>query len=131
IARRGRVGGVAGAAARVRGSVCRRHRRVPRAPAPALMHIDEAVLEPLRERFGTPVVLPWSGEISDVEWSIATHNPARTHDVTLFILDAAGSVIGKADDARPEDRGAYGAPGADRIALIRKPHFAEDVWRPP
>jgi ADP-ribose pyrophosphatase YjhB (NUDIX family) len=72
------------------------------------MHVDEAVLEPLRERYGTPVVLPWSGEISDVEWSIATHNPTRTHDVTLFILD-----------------------GSQRIALIRKPHFAEDVWRPP
>jgi ADP-ribose pyrophosphatase YjhB (NUDIX family) len=83
------------------------------------MHVDEVVLEPLRERFGTPVVLPWSGEISDVEWSIATHNPTRTHDVTLFILEAAGRIIGKADDAGP------------RVALIRKPHFAEDVWRPP
>ena len=72
------------------------------------MHVDEAVLEPLRERYGMPVVLPWAGEISDVEWSIATHNPARTHDVTLFILDAS-----------------------QRIALIRKPHFAEDIWRPP
>jgi ADP-ribose pyrophosphatase YjhB (NUDIX family) len=72
------------------------------------MHVDEAVLEPLRERYGTPVVLPWSGEISDVEWAIATHNPTRTHDVTLFILDPL-----------------------ERIALIRKPQFAEDVWRPP
>jgi 8-oxo-dGTP diphosphatase len=72
------------------------------------MHVDDAVLEPLRERYGTPAVLPWAGEISDVEWSIATHNPARTHDVTLFILDPSR-----------------------RIALIRKPHFAEDVWRPP
>ena len=72
------------------------------------MHVDEAVLAPVRERFGSPVVLPWEGEISDLEWTIATHNPARTHDVTLFILDRAG-----------------------RIALIRKPHFAADVWRPP
>ena len=72
------------------------------------MHIDEAVLRPLRERFGTPAPLPWRGEISDVEWQIATHNPARTHDVTLFILDPTR-----------------------RLALIRKPHFAEDVWRPP
>jgi ADP-ribose pyrophosphatase YjhB (NUDIX family) len=71
-------------------------------------HVDDAVLEPLRERFGTPVVLPWEGEISDVEWNIATYNPARAHDVTLFILDPRG-----------------------RIALIRKPHFAADVWRPP
>ena len=72
------------------------------------MHVDEAVLAPVRERFGTPDVLRWEGEISDVEWTIATHNPVRTHDVTLFILDPAR-----------------------RLALIRKPHFAEDVWRPP
>jgi ADP-ribose pyrophosphatase YjhB (NUDIX family) len=72
------------------------------------VHVDDAVLAPLRERFGRPVELPWHGEISDVEWAIATYNPTRTHDVTLFILD-------------PERR----------IALIRKPHFAEDVWRPP
>ena len=72
------------------------------------MHVDEAVLAPVRARFGTPVVLPWRGEISDVEWTVATHNPLRTHDVTLFILDPAR-----------------------RLALIRKPQFAEDVWRPP
>jgi ADP-ribose pyrophosphatase YjhB (NUDIX family) len=72
------------------------------------MHIDEKVLAPVRELFGTPVVLRWDGEISDVEWRIATHNPVRTHDVTLFILDPAR-----------------------RIALIRKPPFAPDVWRPP
>lgn len=73
-----------------------------------MTHVDDAVLEPLRARFGTPIVLPWEGEISDVEWNIATYNPARTHDVTLFILDPRS-----------------------RIALIRKPHFAADVWRPP
>ena len=39
---------------------------------------------------------------------MATYNPTRFHDVTLFILDPDG-----------------------RIALIRKPHFALDVWRPP
>ena len=72
------------------------------------MHVDEAVLAPLRERFGTPAALPWEGEISDLEWQVATHNPARTHDVTLFILDPAR-----------------------RIALIRKPQFASDIWRPP
>ena len=72
------------------------------------MHLDEAALEPLRERFGTPVELPWNGEISDVEWGIATHNPVRTHDVTLFILDPS-----------------------QRIALIRKPQFTDGVWRPP
>ncbi|SRR5258706_12212635 len=72
------------------------------------MHIDEAMLAPVRERYGSPVVLMWDGEISDVEWTIATHNPTRTHDVTLFILDAS-----------------------ERLALIRKPHFAAGVWRPP
>ena len=55
-----------------------------------------------------PAIMDWAGEISDLEWSVATHNPARTHDVTLFILD-------------PQRR----------IALIRKPQFAADVWRPP
>jgi len=72
------------------------------------MHVDEAALAPVRERFGSPVVLPWDGEISDHEWALATYNPARRHDVTLFVLDAN-----------------------ERIALIRKPHFAEGVWRPP
>ncbi|HEV7134467.1 MAG TPA: NUDIX hydrolase [Gaiellaceae bacterium] len=72
------------------------------------MHVDEHVLAPVRELYGEPVVLPWEGEISEREWAVATHNPARTHDVTLFILDRA-----------------------QRIALIRKPHFAEGVWRPP
>ncbi|HEY3541529.1 MAG TPA: NUDIX hydrolase [Gaiellaceae bacterium] len=62
----------------------------------------------LRERYGEPATLAWDGEISDVEWGVATYNPDRFHDVTLFILD-------------PDDR----------LALIRKPHFALDVWRPP
>src|SRR3954468_23931206 len=72
------------------------------------MHVDEAMLSPVRERYGTPAVLAWDGEISDIEWTLATHNPSRTHDVTLFILDPS-----------------------ERLALIRKPHFAEGVWRPP
>ena len=72
------------------------------------MHVDEAMLAAVRARFGEPRELHWAGEISDHEWSIATHNPVRTHDVTLFILDPA-----------------------ERLALIRKPHFAADVWRPP
>lgn len=61
-----------------------------------------------RERYGEPTVLPWQGEISDVEWGVATWNPNRFHDVTLFILDPS-----------------------DRLALIRKPQFTADVWRPP
>ena len=72
------------------------------------MHIDDAILAPVRERYGEPAVLTWEGDISDIEWAIATHNPSRTHDVTLFILDPA-----------------------ERLALIRKPHFAADVWRTP
>jgi ADP-ribose pyrophosphatase YjhB (NUDIX family) len=52
--------------------------------------------------------LGWEGEISEIEWTVATYNPTRTHDVTLFILDPA-----------------------QRLALIRKPQFEADVWRPP
>jgi 8-oxo-dGTP diphosphatase len=62
----------------------------------------------LRERYGAPVLLEWEGEISDEEWAVATYNPERFHDVTLFILDPRR-----------------------RLALIRKPHFALEVWRPP
>jgi len=72
------------------------------------VHVGEAALAAVRERFGTPLDLPWEGEISDAEWAIATHNPARTHDVTLLILDPVR-----------------------RVALIRKPHFAAGIWRPP
>jgi ADP-ribose pyrophosphatase YjhB (NUDIX family) len=72
------------------------------------VHVGEAALAAVRERFGTPLDLPWEGEISDAEWAIATHNPARTHDVTLLILDRSR-----------------------RVALIRKPHFAAGIWRPP
>jgi len=72
------------------------------------VHVDEATLAGLRERFGTPLELPWEGEISEAEWAIATHNPARTHDVTLLILDPSR-----------------------RLALIRKPHFEAGIWRPP
>ena len=72
------------------------------------MHVGDAALAAVRERFGTPLELPWEGEISDAEWAIATHNPARTHDVTLLILYPSR-----------------------RVALIRKPHFAAGIWRPP
>ena len=45
----------------------------------------------------------WIGrDHASAEHALATYNPVRRHDVTLFILD----------------------PG-DRIALIRKPHFAD------
>ena len=73
-----------------------------------MTHVDDALLAPLRERFGEPGELRWDGAISAQEWAIATHNPSRTHDVTLFILDPR-----------------------QRLALIRKPHFTAGVWRPP
>ena len=66
------------------------------------------MLPDVRARLGVPTELHWEGEISEVEWSIATYDPPRRHDVTLFIVGPGG-----------------------RLALIRKPHFAEDVWRPP
>lgn len=71
------------------------------------MHVTEAVLEPLRKRYGEPAVLEWEGEISEYEHGLATYNPKRMHDVTLFILNG------------------------DRLALIRKPQFEPGVWRPP
>ena len=73
-----------------------------------MTHVDEAVLAPVRARFGTPTELRWQGAISNVEWAVATHNPTRTHDVTLFILDPR-----------------------QRLALIRKPQFEADIWRTP
>ncbi len=71
------------------------------------MHVDEAVLKHVRERFGKPAVLTWDGEVSDREWAMITYNPERRHDVTLFVANG------------------------DRLALIRKPHFPEGIWRTP
>jgi ADP-ribose pyrophosphatase YjhB (NUDIX family) len=71
------------------------------------MHLTDEVLAPVRARFGQPALLDWEGEISEREYGIATYNPERLHDVTLFILNGA------------------------RLALIRKHQFPPDVWRPP
>jgi len=71
------------------------------------MHVTEELLTPLRERFGEPDVLRWEGELSEEEWRLATYNPVRTHDVTLFVMNG------------------------ERLALIRKPHFTDGVWRTP
>lgn len=71
------------------------------------MHLTEEILAPIRERYGEPNVLQWEGEISEAEYGIATYDPLRTHDVTLFILNG------------------------DRLALIQKPMFPPDIWRPP
>jgi 8-oxo-dGTP pyrophosphatase MutT (NUDIX family) len=72
------------------------------------VHITDAILLPLREQYGPPALLEWNGEITGEEYALATYNPVRRHDVTLFIL----------------------APD-ERLALIRKPHFAPGIWRPP
>jgi ADP-ribose pyrophosphatase YjhB (NUDIX family) len=73
-----------------------------------IVHVTEEMLAPLRERYGSPIELAWRGDVSEREHALATYDPRRTHDVTLFIL----------------------GPG-DRLALIRKPSFATGVWRPP
>ncbi len=71
------------------------------------MHLTEAVLAPVRARYGEPRVLRWQGEISRQELAVATRDPRRTHDVTLFVFNG------------------------ERLALIRKPHFPPGVWRTP
>jgi 8-oxo-dGTP pyrophosphatase MutT (NUDIX family) len=71
------------------------------------MHLTDELLAPIRARYGEPARLEWRGQISERELGLITYNPARRHDVTLFILNG------------------------NRLALIRKPHFADDVWRPP
>jgi ADP-ribose pyrophosphatase YjhB (NUDIX family) len=71
------------------------------------VHVDEAVLAPLRARYGEPVKLEWEGEISEREHSLATYNPDRAHDVTLFIFNG------------------------EQLALIRKHGFEPGIWRPP
>jgi 8-oxo-dGTP pyrophosphatase MutT (NUDIX family) len=71
------------------------------------VHVDEAVLAPLRARYGEPVTLEWEGEISQREHSLATYNPDRAHDVTLFIFNR------------------------ERLVLIRKHGFEPGIWRPP
>ena len=71
------------------------------------MHVDEAVLARVREQFGEPAPLEWNAEVSDRELAMVTYNPSRRHDVTLFVFNG------------------------DRLALIRKPHFPEGIWRTP
>jgi 8-oxo-dGTP diphosphatase len=73
-----------------------------------IVHVTDEVLAPVIARYGPPAELRWEGEISEPEFALATYNPRRVHDVTLFVLG-------------PDER----------IALIRKPHFAAGIWRPP
>jgi ADP-ribose pyrophosphatase YjhB (NUDIX family) len=71
------------------------------------VHLTEARLAELRARYGTPTALEWSGEITAREHALATYDPARMHDVTLFIV------------------------AGDQLALIRKPSYPSGIWRPP
>jgi ADP-ribose pyrophosphatase YjhB (NUDIX family) len=71
------------------------------------VHVDEAVLARVREQFGEPALLDWDGEVSDPELAMILYSPTRRHDVTLFVFNG------------------------DRLALIRKPHFPEGIWRTP
>jgi ADP-ribose pyrophosphatase YjhB (NUDIX family) len=71
------------------------------------VHLTDEILAPIRARYGTPDVLEWEGDITEAEYEIATYDPKRLHDVTLFILNG------------------------ERLALIRKPMFPPDIWRPP
>ena len=72
------------------------------------VHLTEAVLASLRERYGAPSVVRWEGEISREEFALAGSAPGRRHDVTFFVLDPR-----------------------DRLALIQKPSYPLSVWRPP
>jgi ADP-ribose pyrophosphatase YjhB (NUDIX family) len=72
------------------------------------MHLTDAVLAPLRERYGEPRPLRWDGEVTAQEVALAGSSPGRRHDVTFFVFDAGG-----------------------RLALIQKPSYPEGVWRPP
>jgi 8-oxo-dGTP pyrophosphatase MutT (NUDIX family) len=72
------------------------------------MHLTEAVLAPLRERYGEPRPLRWEGEVSDQEFALAGASPQRRHDVTFFVFDPRR-----------------------RLALIQKPSYPPGAWRPP
>ena len=72
------------------------------------MHLTEAVLAPLRDRYGKPRPLRWEGEVSAAEFALAGGSPGRRHDVTFFVFGGGG-----------------------RLALIQKPSYPPPVWRPP
>jgi len=72
-----------------------------------MTHVDEAMLAPVRARYGEPAVLRWEGEVTDPELALITYSPGRRHDVTLLVTNGA------------------------RLALVRKPHFAPGIWRTP
>ena len=72
------------------------------------MHVDEAVLAPVRARYGEPAVVAWEGEVApDDIVVVAAERSWRRHDVTFFVFDG------------------------DRLAFIRKPSYPPGIWRPP
>ncbi len=73
------------------------------------MHVDDAVLAPVRARYGDPHVLELELEISAAERDLVASSTrrGRHHDVTFFVV------------------------AGDRVALIRKPHYEPGLWRPP
>lgn len=72
------------------------------------MHVTEAVLESLAARHGVPDSLRWDGQVSRQEFALAGSSPDRRHDATFFVFDPGG-----------------------RLALIQKPSYPPEVWRPP
>jgi ADP-ribose pyrophosphatase YjhB (NUDIX family) len=73
------------------------------------MRVDDAVLAPLRLRYGEPAALELELEISAEERDLvlASTRKQRYHDITFFVF------------------------AGDRLALIRKPHYPPGLWRPP
>src|SRR3954470_8319694 len=70
------------------------------------MHVDEALLAPVRARYGEPAVVPWVGELSEQEFRLAGSIPRRRHDVTIYVFHG------------------------ERLALIPKPPYTARLWRP-
>jgi 8-oxo-dGTP pyrophosphatase MutT (NUDIX family) len=72
-------------------------------------HVDDALLAPARSRYGEPRVLELEQPVARAELDlvVASGRHGRRHDITFFAFNR------------------------ERLALIRKPHFAPGVWRPP
>jgi ADP-ribose pyrophosphatase YjhB (NUDIX family) len=72
--------------------------------------LDDAVLDPVRSRYGEPRILEIELEICREERDLVVASAVarrRHHDVTFFVF------------------------AGDRLALIRKPHYTAGLWRPP
>ena len=74
-----------------------------------MTHLDDLALAPLRKRYGTPRGVTFEAEVSrsELDLVIRSGSSGRRHDVTFFAFNG------------------------ERLALIRKTHFAPGVWRPP